>query len=437
MEEKDFLQGYELRNWEFSPRIYKIIVAATVLNILGLFVFAQTNMISRSACKSPFVNRVCTVLDTVYVGSKLLSGEKDYVVKDYNKTEIQDADVFWVDTTNVQPQLQYPTGYFQIANRDEIEAQKLAEELAQNGINTTTTTPYTPNPTNPTSPTPKKTPTYIPPPTSGSRSSSSGNDSLARRKPTFPKTRKGGVVKGKVNDSIVDFEDDDDTDVAENKKNPPIESDPVTEVEINKKPLQDFADDVVVKWEKKEIDLNQQFKVKFVGRIKDDGRIDAKKSRFDETADQGDEQMIFLAKDAIQAVGDSGWLTYLRNLGAKEITITLVQNETDIIARVESKMKDEAEAKTMASGMNTLISTTRKYVKLGEDETKLLKAAQTPTYSKNIFILDLKMPKPEAQEMINRKLSEAQAKKNKEEGNTSTRQNGKTKQNDTAEKSVK
>lgn len=430
MNEKEFLQGYEIKNWEFSPRIYKILVGAAVVHIVSLLLLAQTNFMSASACQSPFVSRVCNVLDTVYVGSKLFSGEKDYVVREYNRTQIDDADVVWVDTTQVEPQLTYPTGYFEIANRDELAAQRLAEEMASNGLSNQTLPPATIPPANP--------PVYRPPvnrtPVIPSR-----RDSIARRPQKLPKP-KDNVTKGEIDEDLFKIDDSDDGKVADTgdkngkgegdkPKNPadkddktpkgktPNDANGLTTVEINKKPLQDFADEVVDKWAKKEIDLNQQFVVRLVGRIRDDGRLDRENSRFDTEADQGDEKMINLAKRAIEAVGDSGWLTYLRNLGAREIVITVMQNDENIVARVESKMKSESEARTMASGMSTLISTTRQFVKLGEDETKLLNAAKKPTHRGNTFILDMQMAKPEAQEMMNRKLNEAWAKKQKEQNN--------------------
>lgn len=436
MNDKDFLQGYEIKNWEFSPRIYKIIATATVLNLVSLFALAQTNLLATSACNSPFVNRVCQVLDTVYVGSKLFSGDKDYIVEEYNKTQIQDDEVVWVDSTNLQPQLNYPTGYFEIANRDEIAAEKALLEDPQNTFNNTTP-PFTPTPINPP---PAKT--YPRPPRIARYPRS---NSLAKKQKLPKKNNK--VIDGEIDEDLFKIDEDpkkNDTTAGKNKngeddstkKNPIADnsanaSDSVKDININKKPLQDFADTIVVKWAKKEVDLNKQFRIRFKGKLTAEGKIDRDKSGFDSTADQGDEQMIRIAKDAIEAVGDSGWLGYLRNLGAKEITITFVQNEDNIVARVESTMKSENEAKTLASGANGAISLA-KLRGLGEDETKLLNAAKTPTNQGKVFILDFVMKKTEAHEIINRKLGEELAKKQKEENGKQTlaQPNGTTKQSD-------
>ncbi|HEV8593585.1 MAG TPA: hypothetical protein VGQ55_15880, partial [Pyrinomonadaceae bacterium] len=83
-----------------------------MLNILAFFTLGQPQLFSRGACESPFVGRVCSVLDTVYVGSILFGTERDYVDKEYEKTELSDADIVWIDQTGVEPQFTYPAGYF-------------------------------------------------------------------------------------------------------------------------------------------------------------------------------------------------------------------------------------------------------------------------------------------------------------------------------------
>ena len=58
LQEGDLFYDYEIKNWEFSPRIYKILAASAVFNILALLVFAQTNILQARACDSPWVGRV-------------------------------------------------------------------------------------------------------------------------------------------------------------------------------------------------------------------------------------------------------------------------------------------------------------------------------------------------------------------------------------------
>ena len=45
----DLFRNYEIKNWEFSPRFYKILAASAIFNVMALFVFAQGNLLTRKA----------------------------------------------------------------------------------------------------------------------------------------------------------------------------------------------------------------------------------------------------------------------------------------------------------------------------------------------------------------------------------------------------
>src|SRR5690606_23860072 len=77
--------NYEIKTWEMSPRIYKILAVSAAVNLLALVVFAQTNVLTMKGCESPFVGRVCQVLDTVYVGAVLFGTERDYIDAEYER----------------------------------------------------------------------------------------------------------------------------------------------------------------------------------------------------------------------------------------------------------------------------------------------------------------------------------------------------------------
>ncbi|HEX6126342.1 MAG TPA: hypothetical protein VFZ23_13290, partial [Pyrinomonadaceae bacterium] len=115
----DLFHNYEIKNWNFTPRLYKIIGVSAVLNILALVVIGSTGLLTARGCDSPFVGRVCQVLDTVYVGSLIFGTDSEYADVDYTKTELEDAEVTFVDVTGVTPPLSYPEGYFQIANPEQ------------------------------------------------------------------------------------------------------------------------------------------------------------------------------------------------------------------------------------------------------------------------------------------------------------------------------
>ncbi|HTK26510.1 MAG TPA: hypothetical protein VL327_08125, partial [Pyrinomonadaceae bacterium] len=94
--EGDLFNNYEIRNWNYSPRLYKIIAASAAVNLLALLVVAQTSLLTMKGCDSPFVGKVCQVLDTVYVSSLLFGTDREYVDQAYQKTELADADVTFV-----------------------------------------------------------------------------------------------------------------------------------------------------------------------------------------------------------------------------------------------------------------------------------------------------------------------------------------------------
>ena len=110
----DLFFNYEIKNWNFTPRLYKILAISAVFNIVALLVVSTSGVLTARGCNSPFVGRVCQVLDTVYVGSLLFGTESEYADMDYTKTELEDADVTFIDVTGVEPQLTYPEGYFQL-----------------------------------------------------------------------------------------------------------------------------------------------------------------------------------------------------------------------------------------------------------------------------------------------------------------------------------
>lgn len=115
----DLFHDYEIRNWNFSPRLYKIMAISAIFNVVALLVVGTSGVLTARGCNSPFVGRVCQVLDTVYVGSLIFGTESEYGDSDYTKTELEDADVTFVDVTGVDPPLSYPEGYFALANPDQ------------------------------------------------------------------------------------------------------------------------------------------------------------------------------------------------------------------------------------------------------------------------------------------------------------------------------
>jgi hypothetical protein len=428
MQDKDFLQGYEIRNLDLSPRMYKFFAVAAAINLIIIFVVGQTNMLARSACDSPFVNRICSVLDTVYFSSKILSTDAGYVVKEYEQTKIQDSDVVWVDQTNVEPGMTYPAGYFQIANRDELAM------LQANPIEAL--------------PTPAPLlPPMLPP-------IARSNDDLLNRGPILPK-RKDSVVEGELpDDPLADLDADkkpDNDQVADNSntntnpkpspKTNPNDLSALPKIEINKQPLYDFVDGVVEKVNARKVDLRGQFRVVMNAYINDEGRLDIEKSRWLPEEEQGDPQMILVAKDAVEKVGDSGWLVYLSDQGIKNLRIVFYQDEDELAANIISVLPSINKARTVSSGLNffksiAVASHNNGIKKLKDDEILLLNSGKIFN-ERNILKIDFNLKKDVAQQIINTRLQEYQADKAKKrlENPSPTQPNSRLEKSNTKDRS--
>ena len=161
--------------------------------------------------------------------------------------------------------------------------------------------------------------------------------------------------------------------------------------------------------------MTKSFKVQMIGELDKDGKLDATKSRYVKfkPEEQGDQAMVDIAKAAIEAINNSGLFYYLKTQGVDKVEFLLVQDDKQISAIITSSQKSEERAKTISSGLNGLLALAGTQVK--EEELKtLIKSAKVEPKGKN-FILNFNIEKPVAQEMIARKLQEAEAKKKAEE----------------------
>ncbi len=183
-------------------------------------------------------------------------------------------------------------------------------------------------------------------------------------------------------------------------------------VEINKRPLREFAEMVSQKVETKEVDLTTEFSVELKGILKKDGHFDTKQTKF--TKSEGDKKIIEVAKSAIKAISDSGWLGYLSNFGVEKIVISLSQDKANVRVILFCEMPTSEKAKMASSGFNAILKiailmSNQDSIKLGEDEKLLLNSTKAMSESSN-FVININVPKEKAQEMINRNLKEVQLK---------------------------
>ena len=430
----DLFHAYEIRPWEISPRLYKIIAISAALNILALFVVAQTSLLTMKGCDSPFVSRVCQVLDTVYVGSVLFGTERDYVDAAYDRTDLADADITFVDVSNETGPLEYPQTFVDMNTGQTVSMLgQSTDPMAgymdpsivpgvpmgipdpQNSL--LNTTPITP-PTNPnavigdlpTSPL-GNNPTISTPSTKNAK-----RVRMPKMPNASPKELPGLDPNAVANAN---------TNSATNSNNANTAVDEAKQdqygVYINKRPLKDLAKDAVEKIDAKTVSIDKPFKVTITGNLglaKDGKTIKLINPRLVRTKDdpKNDPEVEKLAQNAIIAVSDGGWFGYMTRLDPKPktLTITVEQNETELVAKVMADQPTEAQANTQASSLGLLLSGA-KLIAGGTDEKAFLENAQVTAEGKS-FVLNFKLPKKEVQEMIMRKLAELKAGEGKPNG---------------------
>lgn len=410
---------YEIRSWEWGPYLYKILGASLLINIVGFLVIAQADFTKRG-CDSPFVGRVCQVLDTVYVGSVLFGTEREYADAAYEKSELEDADITFIDVSSETPPLTYPDGYFQIANPVQYAMMK---EQGSDGF-----------------PPISSFPTYNP-------STSAAND-IRNRTPVLPKANPN-PLEGDEPDSPFKFETDDDTaknsggkktnrplggkvngknngtektgtddQTANNDKTDPAKNaDAATEgvavmdkngVYINKRPITVLGNETLAKMDKKEVDLDTPFRIVIAGKLglakdKKTVKILDPKVVPDPTGRKNDPAIEKLAQDAVLATSDAGWFGYLYQQNVRNVVISVEQTDAEIVINVQSDQPTENDAQRAASGLNGLLALSMLSSK--PDEKEFLSRAKLSSQGKT-FQINFNLPKPLAQELIRRKLEE-------------------------------
>ncbi|HVF47550.1 MAG TPA: hypothetical protein VNA17_08300 [Pyrinomonadaceae bacterium] len=432
-EKGELFRDYEIKNWELSPRIYKILGLAAAANLLAVLIVAQTSLLTMKGCDSPLVGQVCQALDVIYVGSALFGTEREYIDAVYDKTELEDAEITFVDVSGETGPLYYPSDYLKYSDPERYAAQ---QELANNPIGTVDNfagfppgfSVTTPSPGNSVIDTP---PVYAQPNPNvvdGNLPSFSGNSGVASAPPRRNRGR-GRVVKSPV--QSVDGTPDEDT-VAETKPAPDAKTDPkpspdaspetpATEeakedkfgVYINKRPMTDQATKTLEQVGPEKVRLDTPFKVTISGTLglAKDGKTIVLKNPKPIPPPNGfknDPKMEKLVQDWILAVGDAGWLGYLdkvvaaQKLKPKRVIVTVEQTDSVLTAKVTAEQPSENEAKTYSSGLNTLLG-----LAAGQtdgDEQMFLKSATTTAEGK-LLVLNFNIPKPIVQEMIQRKLA--------------------------------
>ena len=422
----DLFHNYEIKTWDLGPRIYKIVAVSAIFNILFVVVAAQTDLLTTKGCDSPFIGRVCQVLDTVYVGALLLGTERDYIDVEYDRIDLGDAEITMIDVSSSGPPLSYPEGYFQIANPEQFAALQAGQDPTMGfdipGI-----------PSNP------------------------GTD-LMNTQPVLPSPNRN-AVRGRVPDSPFSIEGDDEEtaedtngkglrkgrggrisnsgsetgggdEVAKgntnaNSANPTVDpTNPAAGVDINKRPMIDLANHVNELRDQNAVDLESGFMVRASGSLEKDGRLNPNTFRFMESS--GDPKLVEVVEEAIQAINVAGYLQYLKDLSGEDLKLLFEQDAEEISALIESEMSSEMRAKSIKTLLDIYIDQAKKRKtkpdadQNDKDDLTLLEGATIETDGRKLIIRFV-VPKAVAHPMIQRKLAEQAAEAKKPNGNAGLR----------------
>lgn len=419
-QEGDLFHDYEIKNWEIGPRIYKILAISAVFNLVALGFVAQSDLLTRRGCESPWVGRVCQVLDLAYVGTKLFGTERDYVDAEYERIDLGDSEITFIDVSGETPPLSYPEGYFQIANPEE-HAQRLAEQQnAMNGFNPTLTNPTLGNDLLASAP---KLPAPNP-------------NAVIGTTPDKPwdfgdntKAKVSGVKNRRKNNPTINTPSNTNTDqtVAQNdtnsNTNTDLKSDPVKDVEINKRPMVDLGNAINELNANTPLDLQSEFVVNGKGRLDKNGRFDPKTFRYGVTAGK-DEAVVNVVKNSIEAINEAGYLAHIKDIVGKELSFTFQQGVENIEASFQTDLANDSLAKQRESSLDFLISLAKKRKQAenasqdDKDDLVLLEGIQTEVVGKTL-VIKFVIPKAIAHPMIQRKLAEQAAANQKPSGQTS------------------
>jgi hypothetical protein len=428
----DLLYNYEVKTWDLGPRIYKILAASAIFNLLGIAIIAQADLLTRRGCDSPFVGRVCQVLDTVYVGTILLGTEREFIDVEYDRIDLGEADITMIDVSNMEAPLSYPEGYFQVANPEQFAQMQAGVNDPMMGY-----PGIMPNPTIP-GPDMMNTRPVLPRP---NRNAVSGNlpDSLFEVEGGENPTTANGGRKGRggkaanANTPSDQQTAEANTNTNTNTNTDAPKADPtaaVSGVEINKRPIVDLGNYVIDLREKDGLNLESEFVILGRGKLNKDGKLDRSTFRY-VNASSPDQRMIDVVKESIEAVNTAGYLQYLEQLSGKDLEMMFKQDAENISAMIQSEMETETRAQAVKTWMQIALDWTKSKKENpnasqdDKDDLELLKNAKVEVQGKKV-VISFSVPKTVAHPMIQRKLAELAAENKKPSGNAGFKENDNT-----------
>ena len=184
------------------------------------------------------------------------------------------------------------------------------------------------------------------------------------------------------------------------------------ETEINRKPLEDFAEMLRKEIVRGETDFDKPFLVEAELNLTNDGKIDTSKFKF--VRIEGDAKMAEIAKTAIAAIGDSGFFAYLQHQGIDKFTFSMQQTDQTFSSIIKSEQQTTARANSLASGLNTILKAVslidNQGIKKLDDNSRVLVSNTRITSEEKNVILNFSMPKAEFHQLILRSVKKPKEK---------------------------
>ena len=167
------------------------------------------------------------------------------------------------------------------------------------------------------------------------------------------------------------------------------------------------------------------FVVNASGKLTKDGKLDPKSFRYVK-AESNDVKMIDVVKESIEAINDSGYLQYLKELSGKDFALMLQQDDLNITAVVQSELESDTRARSIKSSLDFAIGLAKMKKTAADadqndkDDLILLESAKIEIDGKKVIIRFV-IPKEIALPMIQRKLAEQKAKPRQPNGNAAAK----------------
>jgi hypothetical protein len=452
---------YEINKPHTSPTFWKIVGATLAIHLVAFITLSQVNLLQTKACDSPYVGKVCEVLDAAYVGSVFLGTDRTSVDAPYEKTELDDADITFIDVSNTEPDFKYPEGYFEpeIIENDLAVVDPNGNPIINSANGTIPGIPGFPNAANPTIGNPTLPAQNLPNVNSFGKSkggfSGGGFGKNAKLPPANPNSLTGTIPDSPIADSgkskvknntpkviskaekptptplqnespkeLPKFGKDNGKPQIDKKQDSPETAN--NEIIINRKPLKDFKKEVKLNWEILKASFDKPFQVGLNGKLKADGKLDPKTISSSSVGE--DEELTKAIAKGILAFNDCGYLQYLEKLSGKTLKLVVTQENGKLVAQAVAEMESPLRANTTTGLLKLALQfgKSKKETDINDpkntniqndkDELMLLQKAVVKTDGKKV-VIEFEFPSDFAKSFLERKINEV----DKEEDTAATK----------------